>query len=296
MFQGALYTIVLLSLSLFCTAQGPATEWTTLTSSNKDFEISLPADYLVIDDNASVEIISSGPFGRFEIITGKHPKPHKFVKESRFGSEGRKSKEKLAIKDLVGWRMDYEVEEVFSTEVRIASPTSYYIISAMSDTKDQPVVAKFLSSIRCAGKQLTAGAIAVVSTSSKTFDDLKVSPEVVAALDRNSDLVAKGRYGTVEKPPKRNFIDYSRDLIVLRSPRPFNPGRVKWAGSHYTVRAKVEFRKDGRIGWIIVDPTLDKDLATNIGQAAAQIKFIPAQQNGVPVDVTRVISYSFYGY
>lgn len=59
------------------------------------------------------------------------------------------------------------------------------------------------------------------------------------------------------------------------------------------IYATVEFRADGTIGAVLIDPRLDRSLAMNVAYAIAKIKFVPAEIDGKPVSVTKHVHYEF---
>jgi hypothetical protein len=62
------------------------------------------------------------------------------------------------------------------------------------------------------------------------------------------------------------------------------------------INAIVVFRADGTIGAVTVDPRLDDSLARNVAEAASRIKFVPVEVEGKPVEVKRMLVYTFSIY
>ena len=59
---------------------------------------------------------------------------------------------------------------------------------------------------------------------------------------------------------------------------------------------RVTLLANGSIGRIALTKSLDQDLDRQAFAAAKQIKFIPAEMDGKPVDTTVQVSYSFSIY
>lgn len=62
------------------------------------------------------------------------------------------------------------------------------------------------------------------------------------------------------------------------------------------VRLKVVFLASGQIGEILVVSGLTEDLTQQAVAAAKNIKFEPAKKNGVAIDITKTVEYTFTSY
>jgi tetratricopeptide (TPR) repeat protein len=63
-----------------------------------------------------------------------------------------------------------------------------------------------------------------------------------------------------------------------------------------TIKVAIEFREDGKIGFVFPFTTLPYGLTENAIAAAKEISFEPAEKNGKPVSVVTVLTYSFTIY
>ena len=88
--------------------------------------------------------------------------------------------------------------------------------------------------------------------------------------------------------PKDETI-YSRSLIVLRKPK----AAYSRKSVEGIVRLRVTFLPDGTLGQITLLRSLHKDLDKSAFDAAKKIKFLPAEIDGKPVEVSRIFEYGF---
>ena len=188
--------------------------------------------------------------------------------------------------------------EVYSTIIHAGSSNEYYAITASSDTKTNPAVAIFLDSIRFEGKSIGTPSTSATDLldSSKIIDKLSTSPEVTDAMNQTNRSSVKRQFAKINDSPTADFARYSRGLIIVQKPRPSYTDEARRNNKQGTIKAKVEFLKNGQIGSIIVDDTLDRGLTSMVGISVMKIKFIPAEINGKPIDVTRIIEYTFSIY
>ena len=70
-------------------------------------------------------------------------------------------------------------------------------------------------------------------------------------------------------------------------------GRTTFTGE---IKIAVEFRADGKLGFVFPFQTLQHGLTQNAVGAASSITFEPAIKNGKPVSVVSVITYGFSIY
>ncbi len=128
---------------------------------------------------------------------------------------------------------------------------------------------------------------------------LKTHAAVIHALNRpiSHDLqlekATEGEKDTLTDVEKAN---YSRDLVVLRRQRPGYTDAARRGNVQGAVTLRVTFLSDGTIGSIKLVESLDKGLDRNAFEAAKKIKFLPAEIDGKPVEVSRLVSFTFVIY
>ena len=89
---------------------------------------------------------------------------------------------------------------------------------------------------------------------------------------------------------------FDRDMKVIRMPKAPYTDRARESNVTGTVRVAVEYRADGKIGFVFPIQTLPEGLTDNCLKAARGIEFEPAIKNGRPVDVVSIVTYSFSIY
>ncbi len=170
-----------------------------------------------------------------------------------------------------------------------------YSISVKSRKESAGAITRFLQSIRFDKKLLYASQTAseVNPRLADVIEKLPVSPKVTNIISRSLVNNARVTTGNVMLPPPEP--ELSRPLWILERPKAKNLMNVIAGKPPDTVRVLVTFRADGEIGNIVVDQAAPPAYGQSAAEAAMGIKFLPAEVNGVAVDSTRVVSYSFGG-
>ncbi len=122
-----------------------------------------------------------------------------------------------------------------------------------------------------------------------------VSPVVV------ENSVGYGRsYCDAKRKKFRSFKSYrstvETPLAIQSQPRPGYTELARHENTEGTVKLSVEFRADGSIGDIGVLEGLPNGLTEKAIEAAKKIKFRPAAVDGVAVDSSKLIEYTFAIY
>lgn len=85
-------------------------------------------------------------------------------------------------------------------------------------------------------------------------------------------------------------------LAVLSKPKPTYTDVARRDKVEGTVKVRVEFKADGTIGEVAAISELPGGLTEQAENAARQIKFRPAAVDGVAVDSSKLIEYTFAIY
>lgn len=270
---------------------------TTFTNTAKNFEFTIDSAFLIDRENHKVTIFGySGPLS-ISVQTDKTQDPKGYVKRLYYPKEKSTKSEKAETGDFLVRKFEYETAGQFSTSIFIASSDDYFVISASASRKSDPELVRFFQSIRLNGKPLVPS-MRVSENDPNAFIITKqeVSQVVLDALIKPKNTTTKAQFALVKEDPVVYDPSFSRGLIILRKPRPTYTDSARQNNKQGTIRAKVEFLKDGQIGGITVDPTLDRGLAENVAKVVKLIKFIPAEINGKPVDIMQVVEYGFAIY
>lgn len=122
----------------------------------------------------------------------------------------------------------------------------------------------------------------IVFASCAGFVVAQVPPERLAS-------VAKGAASILAEAP-----EVTEPVRILSKPRaPYADSGVCVSG---TVTLRVTFQANGEIGKISVVSGLPLGFNESAVEAARKIKFVPARKNGIRVNSTRTIQYSFSIY
>lgn len=110
-------------------------------------------------------------------------------------------------------------------------------------------------------------------------------------INHQSDAVAAFRKGDLRTKDQIDF--YDKQLNVTSKPRPPYTDAARDNMVTGKVPVVVEFRGDGKIGFVYPLEQLAGGLTENCLSVAKRIKFHPAQKNGKPVTTLRIVEYSF---
>ena len=87
--------------------------------------------------------------------------------------------------------------------------------------------------------------------------------------------------------------DYDKNIRFVKQPKAPYTDRAKRNGIQGDVILKVEFRADGKIGFVLPTQSMAYGLTESAIDAARRISFTPAERNGKPVSVIRTVNYNF---
>lgn len=290
-----------LSAAMIVFAQGQSRAVTYVDSAN-EIRFSAPTAVL-IDRKADTEEVTAHFFfnGVSLSVTKRkiNGEPYKYVKNHRLPFGIGKTKTSVQKSDSVYVRQENisAGSDVFVT-LYIGTKKSYFEIK-LSSSEDNASLNRFIDSIHYSGSQSVPDANGKASATTPepiVFDTLATSPEVETSLALSSNGIPTGTFARIRYWLPLETEKLSRDLIVLRKPLPSYTDAARMRGAQGTIFANVQFRANGAIGNVTVDDTIGRDLAKNVLTAIHQIKFIPAQANGKPIDVTRTLYYRFELY
>lgn len=89
---------------------------------------------------------------------------------------------------------------------------------------------------------------------------------------------------------------YEKELkVIKKSPAPYTDS-ARRKGIEGTIDAIVEFKGDGKVGFVIITKGLPEGLNENVVDAARKVKFEAAIRNGRPVSVVKMMQYTFDTY
>lgn len=286
---------ILLVLIVPVAGQDTDQKWSSLSSPKADLTFEMPEGFLVDNDDRQLAVMfyKESLTLNFEVRRG--PSPKERLLQLRQANEGKTANEKHSRIEIGNFIGDSYVssETGYGIRIYLASDKGYYRIAATADSSKDPMLERFLKSIRLGDRALIKqSSSAATAAPVVPMDSLDTSDEIQKALDQPSARNPTIRYepaaSTALEPVK-----YWRPLIFLRTPPRGNvsvPRNYQETGS---VRLKIQFKADGRIGDIIVvGPKLGR-LTEYVIEAAKSIKFLPAQVDGKSVDIYHTIERFF---
>jgi tetratricopeptide (TPR) repeat protein len=114
---------------------------------------------------------------------------------------------------------------------------------------------------------------------------VKLKKETEAA-----DAFRKAEGIRLKSPPVYSL---DKDLKITSKPRPSYTDAARKNRTKGIVKLAVEFRADGKIGFVFPFQSLPDGLTESVVEAARNIKFEPAIRDRKPVAVIRFVEYSF---
>jgi TonB family protein len=196
-------------------------------------------------------------------------------------------------------REDEMIGSDLQVTLHAGSKASYFVVSLTADPMNA-AMKRFLETIRFGGTRLYSQSSAAempVSGEPVTFDTLAVSREIEAELKKiTARTEPPGKFGKVRQPLPLELNSLSRDVIILRKPRPGYTDDARRRGIQGTILVNVQFLANGDISDITVDDRADRGLGKNVMIAVRKIKFLPAQANGKAIDANRTLRYGFSIY
>jgi TonB family protein len=82
-------------------------------------------------------------------------------------------------------------------------------------------------------------------------------------------------------------------IKIINQPRALYTDSARNSGISGSIKLLVQFREDGKVGFIFVLKSLGRGLDENALEAASNITFVPTKHNDKPVSAVRIIEYHF---
>jgi hypothetical protein len=273
-------------------------DWVSLSADAGRVTFALPSSFIVHNEGKRIRLFADSDGATFSISKEETDNAKRSARNIEYPKKGSLSNEKADLGEFYIRRFNYEPASGIVTSIFIGSPTSLYVISVTANNTENAAVGRFLSSIKAGGKTIfnEVAGNDPVALPEVEISGLATSRSVIDALNvpRSTGNVVK--FGKVEKEAEDLSTNFSRRLIIVSRPKASYTDAARIANKQGTIRARIEFLKSGQIGNVLVDSRLDLSLSTNVANAIRQIKFIPAEIDGRPVTVTKVVEYGFTIY
>lgn len=278
----------------------PTDSWIRIESSKKDFSVAFPPNSIVDAEDGEYRLYNYFKGNRFYISMENKPKANEEFTKGLSYIKDKNKYEFFKGEDFVG--MQYKGEKTdddyFYLWLSLASSKGKYTVSVYSKNPSDVDYARILYSIHLNGKPLFAQNDSTAVTDAKlvSVSSFQTDALVLNALKQKDSEQAKLPKEKVEENKEKDLNDYSRQLIVIKKPRAAYTDSARRNGVQGKVKLKVTFLAIGQIGDIALISSPDNSLAKQAFAAAKKVKFLPAEINGKPVDVTRTMEYSFTIY
>lgn len=294
------WTILFLPAAFLAQIQNKETQWTRIESPRGDLSFAVPTDFLI--DNEEKEhhrVIAYQNQVNMRVDTQDDANAKSRLKSMhKFPANGDPKISHFTLGDFIGDVYTFEKENSFAMSFYIASSKAFHTLTVSSENSKNPVLVNFLYSIKLDNQPLIKQETQANQKEETkiSITSLKTSPIILEALKKKDAEKTKIKYELDNKEIPEDVTKYSRSLIILRKPRPSYTDGARQNGVQGTVKLKVMFQANGEIGDITVLSKLKSGLSENAANVARRIKFLPAEIDGKPVDVSRVVEYTFTIY
>ena len=287
----------LMSLGLYGQTS-PEFNWTTISSKNGDFSVSLPSDFLVHKDNDHVTL--SGVRPGVSIVVS--------MSSNTSGKENLMANRKFYLKEkatsstaTIGqYIADIHIRKktIYRLSLILGSSSVYYSVHIASTSPDDTVLKSFLRSVTLNGESVFKLPDVTPPQPEKNIraDDLKSSQVIVDALKHKQVGKIITRFDDKAAKVEDPEVIYSQPFMILRKERPIYTDSARRSNTWGTVELQIVFKGDGDIGSITVLRGLENGLSLAAIDAAKKTKFLPAILDGKPIDVTKSLEYNFSIY
>lgn len=315
----------LLTLSLLLLAgvfAVSAQTWTTFNHDKEEFSVDFPSpnfngEYSTIWSNATSEYsqVYEGTYFLIFSYSKVKDSPYHYVKE--LAKTNNAAKQEFRIGEYQGERYDFKDDEGFyQSIVTFQGKKHFHIFHVAARKKDDPNAARFFRSLKIKNAKTDTERPVVKEPAETNKEAVSLSPDTDGAKAGTGGEIGGGIgdgsgvvYGGGPGPsmgggpaPRIGGGGSSQStgpnaaVRILTKPRPSYTEIARRYGLSGTVRLRVTFLSDGKIGAITPINWLPFGLTNSAITAARQVKFTPAVKNNVPVTVSKMIEYNFILY
>ncbi|HEX8735407.1 MAG TPA: energy transducer TonB [Pyrinomonadaceae bacterium] len=287
-------------LSLVAAAQ-ETEKWTKIASPKGDFTAQIPPNFLVDNEDDAFRVYAFDNQAKMTVeIEEKSDAKSRVMMMRQFPPEKGVRASQFEMGNFSGNVFQHEKDKGILMTIYMASSKSFISVFARANEPKEASVLNFLYSIRLNNQPLFKNARTdnQAAENAISLASLKTSPIVLSMLKIKDADKAPVKYALedAKKDEEEDLNKYSRPFFTLRNPRASYTDRGRENGVNGSVRLKVLFRADGQIGEITVLQKLPDGLTEQALNAARKIKFVPAEIDGKPVDITKAVEYTFTLY
>jgi TonB family protein len=283
-------------------------KWSSVSPGGEEFSITAPASFdgtAVSDKNASRRYYAVSN-GAYYFIFSDDPKDSWQTKTVlSFVAENKATPVKRTIGGLTAEEYFFTGSDAYSHRVMVVQTARRtYVFQTASPLRDDPGPDRFIESIRfdksAVGKVGgAAGLRTVLSATGLTGKGTGNGTSMGAGSSGSGTGMGSGSGGGSGGGMGTGVGDSgsnTKSLKLLTKPAAGYNDLARFYGITGTVRVRVTFQSDGKVGPVSPVNSLPFGLTGAAVEAAKGIKFEPAVREGVPYSVTKTVEYSFSIY
>lgn len=294
---------VLFFLQILAFSQTPDdAKWIKVGSDSGDFSTDVPADYGFFHDidgftvSKARETYHLSNVSFLNSVSGKTLFSVESYKSDKSAisvlydhddrlvtADGEDKTAGFKIQDVKIKSRTFKNEKYFRTRWYFYYGGYSYVLTAASRNGETPEMKHFFDSVLFNKTKTTADQTPVIAFSKLNFTSL----EIDESLTKNKPD---------ENDPKSVKPDENQDslpLIIFSKPLPAYTAQARQNNVTGSIRIRLTFLGNGRIGKLTLLNTLPDGLVRQAVFTALRTKFLPQESNGKPVAVTKTLIYSF---
>lgn len=275
-------------------------EWVRLGAGEGELELTAPSQGLVLHEQEESRLALDLPDVWFAISLDKRGNGKLYLKNIRSDKKERVTVESRKIGDTQVKVQTYQRDKSYSVAVNVAGDKYFYRVSVGAPDESNRSLRRFLGSIKISGQlvfpELGSPTHAAAIGDLMPIEKLRMDQMIFDSLKVADSSPEDAKFARVDDIEEEFDQEFSRRLFLVKKPKAIYTDEARRNGKQGMIRARVEFRSDGTIGDVTIDPSLDKGLARNVAKAISMIKFVPAEKNGASVTIFRNVHYSFAIY
>jgi hypothetical protein len=275
-------------------------KWVRIETDNKELSISFPQDYLVNNEsnnnNNKTTIIGFQNGVSIKMSFSKQTNSKENLGRIRVDKTKEPTVLDFKVNDFFGKSITYSKNE-YRSNFFLASKNFYYIIEVSAQSKEKSEVTQFLQSIRLKDQPLIVADSNINEPNAEVISakSLKTSPQIIEVLKRKTEKAERKISFESLTNFKEEAIDYTmRPAFLLANIGPELTANFNGVTKGGEVKVRLQLLSNGQVGDIIVFSDVDKSVLRSYANAAKNVKFIPAQKNGTPIDSYQTV-WSYFG-
>ncbi|MEO6588054.1 MAG: energy transducer TonB [Pyrinomonadaceae bacterium] len=278
------------------------TKWIKVGSDSGDFSIDVPADYGFFSDIDGFTVSKASETYRlsnvsflnslsgktlFSVESYKSDKSVISVLNNQddrmMKADGEGKSGSFKIQDVKIKSRNFKNEKYFWTRWYFYYGGYSYVLTAASRNGETPEMKRFFDSVLFNKTKFTADQTSAIAFSKMNFTSLEIEESMPENKPDENKL----------NPVKTDEKQDSSPLIIFSKPLPSYTTQARQNNVSGSIRIRVTFLGNGRIGKLTLLDTLPDGLIRQAVFTALRTKFLPQESNGKPISVVKTVIYSF---